>query len=555
MMPRTQNQALTATETMTKRDYLLAIGAMTGNSLDGVDVVLTRFGKDGSITDLKSHSVVSPAQLTERLRTVREVINTAGGDMNEAVRRLDKLAGGGVEEAGVRLDELSVEDEGRAAHCRFDDVQNQYIRFVAGAIQELIALAKADAKLSADYDLNNIDLIGFHGQTCAHFPPSIARTADPNVTYTVQIGDGQALADLTGIPVVYDFRSDDLMHGGEAAPLAPVHHQHLAERLRKQGRFPIAFCNAGNTGNFTIISGTAGSGAQGQPPAAQVSVLGWDAGPFNNYPDRLVQLERGEECDRDGKFGSKGKVNIALLERLFDTAVITQDGRNYLLEPPPKSSDPQWYRLIPELTGEASCGGEKLSFEDRLRTAEYFSAYIYVHALSMVPEHLPMPRYFALCGGGWKNPVVKDHFAGLLLGDFENNPVLERHRDSFAKLLQRLAASNEQAGTAEDRAVVVAMADEFGFDGTAMEARIFADAAVSRIRGQAFTRPSTTGVERDTVCGIIRFPGGTPDGGSANLRGWLDEFKSQDATVDRPEVFDGRWSRASAGWNARLAKN
>lgn len=554
MMPKTQNQASSATETMTKRDYLLAIGAMTGNSLDGVDVVLTRFGKDGSITDLKSHSVVSPANLTERLRVVREVINTAGGDMAEAVLRLDKPAGSRVEESVVQLDERAAGDDGGAAHCRFDDVQNQYIRFVAGAIQELIALAKADAKLSSEYDLDAIDVIGFHGQTCAHFPPSIARTADPNVTYTVQIGDGQALADLTGIPVVYDFRSDDLMHGGEAAPLAPVHHQHLAEQLRKLGRFPIAFCNAGNTGNFTIISGTAGSGAEGKLDA-QVSVIGWDAGPFNNYPDRLVQLERGEECDRDGKFGSKGRVNIALLERLFDTAVITQDGRNYLLEPPPKSSDPQWYRLIPELTGEANCDGETLSFEDRLRTAEYFSVYIYVHALTMVPEHLAMPRYFALCGGGWKNPVAREHFAGLLRGDFANNPVLEPHKESFGKLLERLKVVSPEASAAEDSAVVVAMADEFGFDGTAMEARIFADAAVSRILGRAFTRPSTTGVERDTVCGIIRFPGGTQDGASANLRGWLDEFKSQDATVDRPEVFDGRWSRASAGWNARQAKN
>ena len=554
MMPKTQNQASSATETMTKRDYLLAIGAMTGNSLDGVDVVLTRFGKDGSITDLKSHSVVSPAKLAERLRTVREVINTAGGDMAEAVLRLDKPAGGRVEESVVQLDERAAGDDGGAAHCRFDDVQNQYIRFVAGAIQELIALAKADAKLSSEYDLNCIDVIGFHGQTCAHFPPSIARTVDPNVTYTVQIGDGQALADLTGIPVVYDFRSDDLMHGGEAAPLAPVHHQHLAEQLRKHGRFPIAFCNAGNTGNFTIISGTAGSGV-GERLDAQVSVMGWDAGPFNNYPDRLVQLERGEECDRDGKFGSKGKVNIALLERLFDTAVITQDGRNYLLEPPPKSSDPQWYRLIPELTGEANCDGERLSFEDRLRTAEYFSAYIYVHALTMVPEHLAMPRYFALCGGGWKNPVAREHFAGLLRGDFANNPVLEQHKESFGKLLERLMVVSREASAAEDSEVVVAMADEFGFDGTAMEARIFADAAVSRVLGQAFTRPSTTGVVRDTVCGIIRFPGGAPDGASATLRGWLDEFKSHDATVDRPEVFDGRWSRASAGWNARLAKN
>ena len=547
MTTNTQSETKTTTKAMTKRDYLLAIGAMTGNSLDGVDVVLTRFDKDGSITDLKAHSVASPAQLTERLRAVREVINTACGDMRKAVEEFDSRASG--------AEHAKVDD---VAHVSFDDVHNQYIRFVAGAVQELIALAKADVKLVSEYDLNSIDVIGFHGQTCAHFPPSIARTTDSDVTYTVQIGDGQALADLTGIPVVYDFRSDDLMDGGEAAPLAPVHHQHLAEQLRKQGRFPIAFCNAGNTGNFTIISATtdgvgkfggaalnAGGAGLNASNRGAVAVVGWDAGPFNNYPDRLVQLERGEECDRDGKFGAKGKVNLPLLERLFETAVITQDGRNYLLEAPPKSSDPQWYRLIPELTGEAECGGGKISFEDRLRTAEYFSAYIYAHALTMVPEHLEMPHYYALCGGGWKNPIAREHFAGLLRGDFAQNPVLGQHEELFEKLLARLAATGKK--------VVVAMSDEFGFDGTAMEARIFADAAVSRIMGTAFTRPSTTGVKRETVCGIIRFPAGQADHAFANLRDWLEQFQSQDATLDRPDAFDGRWSRASAGWNGRLA--
>jgi len=494
---------------MTERDYLLAIGAMTGNSLDGVDVVLTRFGKDGSIKDLKAHSVKSPASLTEKLRQVRESINDASGDMQTALKAFDSKS---------------------ADHGTFDDVQNQYIRFVAGAINELIALAKNDKQIASAHNLSEIDVIGFHGQTCAHFPPSIARSGDPDLVYTCQIGDGQALADLTGIPVVYDFRSDDLMAGGEAAPLAPVHHQHLAEQLRKQGRFPVAFCNAGNTGNFTIIT-TAGGG--------ELTVMGWDAGPFNNYPDRLVQVEKNEDCDMDGKYGSKGKVDLGLLQALFETAVITQDGRNYLLEQPPKSSDPQWYKLIPELTGE----GGKLSFEDRIRTAEYFSVYIYAHALSMLPEHMEMPKYFALCGGGWKNPIAREHFAGLLRGDFGSNPVLEQHRELFEKLGKRIGAD-----------VVVQMSDEFGFDGTAMEARIFADAAVSRVMAVPFTRPSTTGVKRDTVCGIVRYPGGGKEKATETLRAWFAHYNSERVTEDCPSVFDGRWSRASAGWHGRLAK-
>lgn len=494
-------------------DFLLAIGAMTGNSLDGVDVVLTRFDRDGSIRDLKAHSVGSPAELTEKLRRVRESINSVGGEMMTAVKCFDEKALPG---------------------AKFDDVQRQYVEFVATAVKQLIALAKSDQSLSTEYDLDNIDLVGFHGQTCAHFPPSIARTSDPDVVYTCQIGDGQVLADALGIPVVYDFRSDDLMAGGEGAPLAPVHHQHLAEQLRKQGRFPIVFCNAGNTGNFTVITVTADGG--------DLRVLGWDAGPFNNYPDRLVQVEKGEDCDFDGKYGSCGAVDRTLLSILFDTAVTTNDGRNYLLEPPPKSSDPQWYRLIPALTDKA------LGFADRLRTAEYFSAYIYAHALSMLPENLVMPRYFALCGGGWKNPVATAHFAGLIKGDFDTNPVLPEHRELFEALRKRIQAG----GCGDD--VMVAMSDAFGFDGTAMEARIFADAAVCRVMSAPFTLTSTTGVRRDTVCGILRFPGGDRSNASKTLKSWLEQFGSERVTEDRPGIFDSRWSRASAGWHGRLAK-
>lgn len=500
---------------MLARNYLLAIGAMTGNSLDGVDVVLTRFDEDGTITDLKAHSVSSPAPLTTNLRALRETINTTSGDMEAAVQKFNEQS---------------------AEHGTFDDVQNDYIRFVADAILELIKIAVQDKALASQYDLGRIDLIGFHGQTCAHFPPSIARSNDSDTVYTCQIGDGQGLADLTGIPVVYDFRSDDLMAGGEAAPLAPVHHQHLAEQLRKQGHFPIVFCNAGNTGNLTVISVTAGSG--------ELSVLGWDAGPFNNYPDALVQLEHGEECDRDGMYGAKGKVNIELLEKLFDTAVITRDGRNFLLESPPKSSDPQWYKLIPALTEKS------IAFEDRLRTAEYFSAYIYVHAISMTPDHLQMPLNYALCGGGWKNPVARDHFAGLLNGDFENNPILPAHKELFASLHNRLKRAEQESG----HKVIVEMSDTFGFDGTAMEARIFADAAVCRVMAKPFTKPSTTGVKRDTVCGIIRYHGGDPGTASPALASWLKYYDSERATEDRPAIFDGRWSRASAGWHGRLVR-
>lgn len=506
---------------MQNRDYLLAIGVMTGNSLDGADVVLTRFDENGAIQDLKAHFLASPPELTQQLKELRSVINQCNGDMPLAVKTFDRT---------------------QNAQGTFDEVQKSYIHFVAKAITELIEASRKNSSLVGKYDLSAIDVIGFHGQTCAHFPPSIAKTNDPKVLYTCQLGDGQLLSDLTGISVVYDFRSDDLINGGEAAPLAPMHHRHLAELLRQRGQFPVAFCNAGNTGNFTVISTNS--------QTDELVVMGWDVGPFNNYPDKLMQNELGKECDKDGEHGLRGHVNKALLRKLFATAVVTNDGRNFLLEPPPKSSDPQWYKLIPELTGEAPIHGSNLCFEDRLRTAEYFSAYIYAYALTMIPDNIRMPSHYALCGGGWKNPVQLRHFAGLLKGDFQNNPVLAEHRADFHKLHARILENTTEAA----KNVTVDLSENYGFDGTAMEARIFADAAFCRIQGIPFTKPSTTGARSDTICGIIRFPKATEANATHTLLEWLTKHNSHNLTVDNPAIFDRRWNRAVAGWHERISQ-
>jgi len=182
------------------RDHLLAIGIMTGNSLDGVDCVATRFGLDGSIVDVTSHSQPYPAGLADGLRAFRLDLKAEEGRGESAVATFDQKHGPGA----------------------FDALQRRYMDQVAQAVLALVARVHGE----------RVDIIGFHGQTCAHLPPSVAKTKDPSRIYTFQLGDGQALADSTGIPVVYDFRSDDVMNGGEGAPLAPRHHEHLAQHAR-----------------------------------------------------------------------------------------------------------------------------------------------------------------------------------------------------------------------------------------------------------------------------------------------------------------------------------
>jgi anhydro-N-acetylmuramic acid kinase len=487
---------------MSTINYLNAIGIMTGNSLDAVDVVLTKFGEDGSIVDLDAFSKPITDDLANQLRSLREVSVECESDM----KRVEQVF-----------------NERFSGKNSLSQIIRQYTLCVAETVKVLIDRAKSRQL--------PVDIIGFHGQTCAHQPPSIAKSADS--AYTLQIGDGQLLADETGITVVYDFRSDDLMNGGEAAPLAPAHHQHLANHLRSRGTFPIAFCNAGNTGNISVISEEAGG---------LTKVMGWDVGPFNNYPDKLMQKQKGESCDADGLIGASGRVNLELLRNLFERGAVTEKGDNFLLQPPPKSSDPQWYKLTPELLGESALSNHVLSFEERLRTAEYFSAYIYAYSLRWIPTQITLPRVFALCGGGWNNPVCRSHFEDLLRGRFDSSPILPEHQDTFQEIAQRL---NGQT----NRDVEVATSDQYGFSGQFMEARIFADAAVCRIQGQPFTIPETSGCKSPTVLGIIRYPNKKKELASERLKQWFTRYKSSDLTLDKPELFDGRWSRASRGWD------
>ena len=295
------------------------IGIMTGNSLDGVDIVLTGF-ENGRITDLGGFSKPYSRSLTEKMLRLRARIREEGGRMERLVEDGFSLA-----------------------------VIDEYTSLVAETVNTFLPRSGCRRE--------DIAALGFHGQTCDHFPPSIAG-GEP--AYTVQVGNAGLLADLTGIPVICDFRSDDIMAGGEGAPLAPVHNLHIAGDLRNKGVFPVAFCNAGNTGNISVIT---------EDKDGKNVVRGWDVGPFNHYTDYLVRTYKGQPYDDGGRLAAGGRIVPELLRDLFDNAAVDGIGRNFYLQTPPKSSDPSWYRLTESL----NC--RHYSFADTLRTALHLKSF------------------------------------------------------------------------------------------------------------------------------------------------------------------------------------
>ncbi len=107
-------------------------------------------------------------------------------------------------------------------------------------------------------------VVGFHGQTLAH---------DPKGRGTHQCGDGALLAQVLDLPVVWDFRTNDVAMGGQGAPLAPFFH-HACARFAGYAR-PVAFLNLGGVGNLTWVDPTL------PEPERPGALLAFDTGPAN----------------------------------------------------------------------------------------------------------------------------------------------------------------------------------------------------------------------------------------------------------------------------------
>lgn len=230
--------------------------------------------------------------------------------------------------------------------------------------------ADAVARLLATVDMAaaDVDVVGFHGQTLFH---------DPANGVTVQIGDGERLAAMTGIAVVDDFRSADMAEGGEGAPLAPLYHAALAETVAK----PVAVLNLGGVGNVTWI------GADG-------TLLAFDTGPGNALIDDWCAGTVGRAFDEDGRLAKSGTVDLPALGALMD--------HPYFDRPAPKSLDRDAFDPAP-LAG--------FSPADGAATLTAFTAKAVERALAQVPV---APARWLVTGGGRRNRTMMAMLADLL---------------------------------------------------------------------------------------------------------------------------------------------
>ena len=206
-----------------------------------------------------------------------------------------------------------------------------------------------------------VDVIGFHGQTILHRPQH---------RLTVQIGDGQALAERLGIPVVFDFRAADVAAGGQGAPLVPIFHQALARDLDRP--HPIAVLNVGGVANVSYVNGN-------------IEPIACDTGPGNALLDDFMRARTGEALDRDGAGASAGRVDEAFVARVLADPFFAQRC--------PKSLDRNAFAT-------ANLGLSEFSVADGAATLTAVTA----AAAASVVAHLPeTPRTWIVAGGGARN--------------------------------------------------------------------------------------------------------------------------------------------------------
>src|ERR1700739_2437589 len=246
---------------------LTAIGLMSGTSLDGVDVALIE-------TDGRRVQSLGPSGYRPYSEPERKLLRHA---LAEAIHLPQRDARPGVLAEAERV--------------------------VTQAHAEAVKAFTSQNHLTSE----DIDIVGFHGQTVLHRPER---------RLTVQIGDAAALAKTIHIPVMHDFRAADVAAGGQGAPFVPVYHRALAQSLDREG--PMVVVNIGGVSNLTYIDGAD-------------TLIACDTGPGNALLDDYMFRQLGQPFDCEGRTAAQGAVDMAWLRRALE--------HPFFAAPPPKSLD------------------------------------------------------------------------------------------------------------------------------------------------------------------------------------------------------------------------
>ncbi|MFH1754862.1 MAG: anhydro-N-acetylmuramic acid kinase [Candidatus Latescibacterota bacterium] len=334
-------KAASSLQRLVSKDRFLCVGLMSGTSMDGVDAALVRMD-----TKLSQPNV--------------ELIQFATGRYPDELRdSLMELAGG---------QECTAEEIAR--------LQTAVAVAFAGSFFELMRAAHINA--------DQVDFIGSHGQTVAHLPPQA--TVGQEIAGTLQLGSPAAIAALTGVTTVGDFRNADIALGGQGAPLAP-YADFCLRKSRSNNRIIL---NIGGIANITFL-----------PKACkQDQVLAFDTGPGNMVSDALYRAlyPGGNRFDSSGERALAGTPSGTLVDTFLT--------HPYFELAPPKSAGHREFGA-PFAWEFLSSGKEQgLKREDVMASAVMLTTRSISDAIDrFVTPHGAVDEVF-VSGGGSKNQAI-----------------------------------------------------------------------------------------------------------------------------------------------------
>jgi len=385
-------------------DKILAIGLMSGTSVDGIDAALVEI--------IDRH---------EKLETnlIAGYTYPYAADLRDEILAVC---------AGAMRSQKQI--------CELDD------RIAESFAQAAIAIMAKGDRLP--------DLIASHGQTVFHRPPSYhqensQQDGKTSLGYTIQLGRGAVIAELTGIKTISDFRVADIEAFGQGAPLVSMLDVLLLSHPTK-----YRVCqNIGGISNLTYL-----------PPDSlehQEQVFGFDNGAGNVLIDMATQKLFGQPFDRDGAIARQGQADLNLIDKWLK--------QEFFVTAPPKSTGRELFS--PEYLEKclAECGS--LSDRNILATLTEFTARAIAKSYR---DFLPMFPDEVLVGGGGGH----------------NGYLMERLQDLV-------------------KPAIVMRTNEFGIDSDSKEAIAFAMLGYLRLKERAGNLPSVTGAMRSVLLGRI-FP-------------------------------------------------
>ena len=321
-------------ESILSKEERLVVGLISGTSMDGIDAALVKISGSGIETVVRMEDFICReySDRAKKLLLSQDALHT------DAVSELNFLLG----------------------------------KEFSAAVFDLVR--KNDLKTT------DIDLVGSHGQTVFHNPPSLGK----NIPSTLQLGEPDIICEDTGITTVGDFRTRDVAAGGEGAPLIPYTDFLL---FSKTGGSVVAQ-NIGGISNCTLVT------------EELKDMVAFDTGPGNCLIDSVIYIssEGKKSFDEDGALAARGSVIKELFISLMENP--------YLDLNPPKSTGKELFGKEMAEWLFSLIRGKRFSLPDILRTLVEFTVCSIVSAY----EKFIYPRSdieeVILSGGGARNAFM-----------------------------------------------------------------------------------------------------------------------------------------------------